>query len=103
MDVECSRIVSFSLRGNKNYHQVHTLNYDKGISLRGNHLTYFMPLTEKNVEFRRTQFNKYSDAQLRDKVRYIIQPSEKSEGTVFLLLFYYKEPQMIWDTHKSML
>ena len=58
---------------------------------------------EMNAKFRRTQFNKYSDAQLSDKVRYIIQPSEKSQGTVFLLLFYYKERQMIWDTHKSML
>ena len=45
---------------------------------------------EKNAKFQ--QFKKYSDAQLRDKVRYMIQPSEKSEGTVFLLLFYYKEP-----------
>ena len=56
---------------------------------------------EKNTKFQ--QFEKYSDAQLRDKIRYMIQPSEKSEGIVFLLLFYYKEPQKIWDIHKSML
>ena len=56
---------------------------------------------EKNAKFQ--QFKKYSDAQLRDKVRYMIQQSEKSEGTMFLLFFCYKEPQKIWDTHKSML
>ena len=56
---------------------------------------------EKNSKFQ--QFKKYSDAQLRDKVRYMIQRSEKSEGTVFLLLFYYKEPQKMWDTRKSMI
>ena len=56
---------------------------------------------EKKAKYQ--QFNKYSDLQLRDKVKYMIQPSEKSEGTVFLLLFCYKEPQKIWETHKSML
>ena len=45
------------------------------------------------------QFNKFSDLLLRDKVRYMIQPSDKSEGTMFLLLFCYKEPQKIWETH----
>ena len=55
---------------------------------------------EKKAKYQ--QFNKYLDLQLREKVRYIIQPSEKSEGTVFLL-FCYKEPQKIWETHKSML
>ena len=56
---------------------------------------------EKKAKYQ--QFNKYSDLQVRDKVKYMIQPSEKSEGTVFLLLFCYKEPQKIWETHKSML
>ena len=36
---------------------------------------------EKKAKYQ--QFNKCSDLQLRDKVRYMIQPSEKSEGTVF--------------------
>ena len=56
---------------------------------------------EQKAKFQ--QFSKSSDLQLCDKVRYIIQPSVKSEGTVLLLLFYYKEPQKIWNTHKSML
>ena len=55
---------------------------------------------EKKAKYQ--QFNKYSDLQLRDKVKYMIQPSEKREGTVFLLLFCYKEPQKIWETYKSM-
>ena len=49
------------------------------------------------------QFNKYSDLQLRDKVKYMIQSSEKIEGTVCLSVFCHKEPQKIWKTHKSML
>ena len=56
---------------------------------------------EKKAKYQ--QFNKCSDLLLRDKVRYIIQSSEKSEGTVFLLLFCYEEPQKIWETYKSML
>ena len=55
------------------------------------------------VREKNAKFQQYSNAQLRDKVRYMIQRSEKSEGTVFLLLFCYKEPQKIWDTYKSML
>ena len=40
-------------------------------------------MREKKVKFE--QLNKYSNVQLRDKVRYMIQQSEKSEGTLFLL------------------
>ena len=40
---------------------------------------------EKKAKYQ--QFSKYSDLQLRDKVRYMIQPFDESEGTVFLLLF----------------
>ena len=40
-------------------------------------------MREKKAKFE--QLNKYSNVQLRDKVRYIIQQSEKSEGTLFLL------------------
>ena len=56
---------------------------------------------EKKAKYQ--QFDNYSDLQLHDKVGYMIQPSEKSEGTAFLLLFSYKESQKIWETHKSML
>ena len=38
---------------------------------------------EKKAKFE--QLNKYSDVQLRDKVRYLIRQSRKSEGTLFLL------------------
>ena len=57
-------------------------------------------MREKKAKYQ--QFNKYSDLQLHDKVECMIQPPERSEGTVFLL-FCYKEPQKIWETHKSML
>ena len=40
-------------------------------------------MREKKAKFE--QLNKYSNVQLRDKVRYMIQQSEKSEGTLFLL------------------
>ena len=40
-------------------------------------------MREKKAKFE--QLNKYSNVQLRDKVRFIIQQSEKSEGTLFLL------------------
>ena len=40
-------------------------------------------MREKKAKFE--QLNKYSNVQLRDKVRYMIQQSEKSEDTLFLL------------------
>ena len=58
-------------------------------------------MREKKVKYQ--QFNKYSDLQLRDKAKYMIQPSEKSEGTVCLSVFCHKEPQKILETHNSML
>ena len=41
-------------------------------------------MREKKAKFE--QLNKYSNVQLRDKVRYMIQQSETSEDTLFLLL-----------------
>ena len=55
-------------------------------------------MREKKAKFE--QLDKYSNVQLRDKVRYMIQQSEK---VPCFCCFYHKEPQKLWDTHKSML